>query len=42
MPIFSGGTDAVKTRPDPTNLDHVAYTIVGCGVVVWLLALLLR
>jgi hypothetical protein len=29
-------------RHDPTNLDHVAYTIVGLGVVGWLLSFLLR
>jgi hypothetical protein len=32
----------VWTRSDPTNLDHFAYTIVGVGVVGWLLTLLLR
>jgi hypothetical protein len=32
----------VRTRPDPTNLDHIAYTIVGVGVVGWLLTFLLR
>jgi hypothetical protein len=36
------GTNAVKPRPDPTNLDSVAYTIVGLGVVGWLLTLLLH
>jgi hypothetical protein len=29
-------------RHDPTNLDHVAYTIVGLGIVGWVLTLLLR
>jgi hypothetical protein len=29
-------------RHDPTNLDHVAYTIVGLGIVGWALSLLLR
>ncbi len=33
---------AVKPRPDPTNLDHVAYTIVALGIVGWILALLIR
>jgi hypothetical protein len=32
----------VRTRPDPTNLDHIAFTIVGVGVVGWLLTFLLR
>jgi hypothetical protein len=32
----------MKPRPDPTNLDHVAYTVVGLGIVGWLLALLIR
>jgi hypothetical protein len=32
----------VSTRPDPTNLDHFAFTIVGLGVVGWIVALLLR
>jgi hypothetical protein len=32
----------VRTRPDPTNLDHIAFTIVGVGVVGWLLTYLLR
>lgn len=34
--------EPVKTRHDPTNLDHIAYTIVGVGIVGWLLSLLLR
>jgi len=29
-------------RQDPTNLDHLAYTIVGLGIFGWVLALLLR
>ena len=29
-------------RQDPTNLDHVAYTVVGLGIVGWILSLLLR
>ena len=33
---------AMKPRPDPTNLDHVAYTVVGLGIVGWLFALLIR
>jgi hypothetical protein len=32
----------VKPRPDPNNLDSVAYTIVGLGVFGWLLTLLLH
>jgi len=32
----------VPTRRDPTNLDHLAYTIVGLGIVGWLLSLLFR
>jgi hypothetical protein len=32
----------VSTRPDPTNLDHVAYTVVAIGIIGWLLAFLLR
>lgn len=32
----------MKPRPDPTNLDHVAYTIVGLGIVGWLFTLLIR
>jgi hypothetical protein len=29
-------------RHDPTNLDHVAYTIVGLGILGWIVSLLLR
>jgi hypothetical protein len=29
------------TRNNPTNLDHVAFTVVGIGVVGWILKLLL-
>jgi len=32
----------MRTRHDPTNLDHVAFTVVGIGVVGWILALLFR
>jgi hypothetical protein len=40
--ITPRGPDAVKTHSDPTNLDHVAFSIVGLGVVGWLVSLLLR
>ena len=32
----------VPPRRDPTNLDHLAYTIVGLGIDGWLLSLLFR
>jgi hypothetical protein len=32
----------VATRPDPTNLDHFAFAIVGLGIVGWLLVALFR
>ena len=32
----------MKPRPDPTNLDHVAYAVVGLGIVGWLFSLLIR
>lgn len=35
-PVSSG------MRHDPTNLDHIAYSIVGLGIFGWILSLLLR
>jgi hypothetical protein len=29
-------------RHDPTNLDHIAYSIVGLGIFGWILTLLFR
>jgi hypothetical protein len=31
----------MRTRHDPTNLDHVAFIGVGIGIVGWILKLLL-
>ena len=42
LPPLSTRSEAVKTPSDSTNLDSVAYTIVGLGVVGWILTLLLR
>ena len=31
----------MRTHDDPTNLDHVAFMVVGIGIVGWILKLLL-
>jgi hypothetical protein len=38
----SARDNTVRNRPDPTNLDHVAYSVVGLGIVGWLVAFLLH
>jgi len=40
-PRFRRRTDSMRTRHDPTNLDHVAFIGVGIGIVGWILKLLL-
>ena len=32
----------MRIRHDPTNLDHVAFTIVVIGIIGWLVSFILR